>query len=105
LLEEKYLSNKATFLFGEEWTSGYIGSGPYRMERWTPGLGFVARAIPDWFFATPKIEVLDVRFASDPNTTLANMLSGEVDIVSTPAIRTSEGAVAREQLVARGEAY
>lgn len=95
LLEEKYRANKATLVFGEEWTSAYVGTGPYQIERWNPGVGLIARAYPEWFLGPPKLELLDIRFAADPNTTLANILSGEVDLVSSPAVRTSEGAVAR----------
>lgn len=105
VFEEKYRSNKAALLLGEDWTSSYIGNGPFQMERWTPGVGMTARANAGWVLGPPRLEALDIRFGSDPNTTLANILAGEVDLVSTPAIRTSEAAVAREQLVSRGEAY
>jgi len=105
LLEAKFLTNRSSFMFGEEWTSGFIGMGPFRIERWVPGSQIVARANPDWVFGPPKLESVDIRIIPDATTQLANVLSGEVDLVSSPGIRPAEAAVAREQLVPRGEGY
>src|SRR5438309_5022707 len=72
LLEEKYRTNRANFIFGEEWTSSYVGTGPFKVDRWNAGAGLIARASLDWFPGPPKIETLDIRFISDANTLLAN---------------------------------
>ncbi len=105
LLEEKYRTNRANFIFGEEWTTAYVGTGPFRIERWNAGSGLIARANPDWLLGSPKLELLDIRFISDPSTLLANLLSGEVDIITSPGVRGSEAAVARERWVSQGQGY
>jgi peptide/nickel transport system substrate-binding protein len=104
-LEEKYLANKASFPSGDEWTSAYVGSGPFRLEHWEPGIRMLARANADWFLGSPRIETLDIRFIVDPSALLASLLAGEVDYAASPAIRLSEAIVARDQWVARGEGY
>jgi peptide/nickel transport system substrate-binding protein len=103
--EEKYRTNHANFATGEEWTTGFVGSGPYKIDRWDPGSRMIARAHTQFFLGSPKVETLEIRFISDPNTVLANMLSGEVDLTSSPTINAPEASVAQDQLVARGEAY
>lgn len=105
LLEEKYRTNKGSFVFGEEWTSGYVGNGPFRVERWNHGSGMIARANMDWLLGPPRLEALDIRFITSDAALLANLLSGEVDLVNSPAVRASEAVVARDQWVSRGEGY
>ena len=105
LLEEKYRTNRANFIFGEEWTSGYVGTGPFRMERWNAGSGLTARANPNWLLGPPRLETLDIRFIADPSTLLANLLAGEVDVLTSPGVRGADAAVARDQWVSRGQGY
>lgn len=103
--ETRYRGQKSDFIQAEEWTTGYVGSGPYRLERWEPGVLMVARAFPEWALGRPRIETVEIRFILDTRTQLANILSGEVDIVNSPGVRAPEAAVAREQWAARQEGY
>jgi len=64
LLEEKYRNNRANFAVGEEWTTAYIGSGPFRLEQWTPGSNMIARAHLGWLLARRNWK--RSRFASSP---------------------------------------
>jgi peptide/nickel transport system substrate-binding protein len=105
LVEEKYRSNKAAFLSGEEWTTAYVGTGPFRLDRWSPGSGLVGRANADWFLGPPKIELIDVRFVSDPSILLANLLAGEVDLINSPGIRANEAVIIRDQWQSRKDGY
>jgi len=105
LLEEKYRTNRANFTMGEEWTSAFVGSGPFRVEQWNRGTNMIARANPDWALGPPKVATLDIRFVTDNSALLANLLSGEIDMTSSPGVRASEAVVARDQWVARGEGY
>jgi peptide/nickel transport system substrate-binding protein len=105
LMQHQYETNKGSFTSGEEWTTQFVGSGPFKVEKWTPGQGMIARANRDWFLGPPKLEMLDIRFISDHTALLANLLSGEVDLVSSPGVRASEAVVARDQWVSKGEGY
>jgi peptide/nickel transport system substrate-binding protein len=104
-LEEKYRTDKASFSFGEEWTTGFIGSGPFRLERWDAGVRIVARAFEDWYLGAPRLEMVEVRFISDPSTVLANLLAGEIDFTTSPPLRVTEAIVARDQWAAGGAGY
>ena len=88
LLEEKYRTTAANeFVSGEEWSTSFVGSGPYRLERWERGARITVRANPDWFLGPPRIQTIEVRFIGDPNTVLGHLLAGEVDFASTPVVR------------------
>ncbi len=103
--EEEYRTNRANFANGEKWTTAFVGSGPFKIDRWDPGSRMIARAHTEFVLGPPKIETIEIRFISDPNTVVANLLSGEIDLTSSPTINAPEAAVARDQLVVRGEAY
>ena len=105
LLEEKYRTNRAGFASGEEWTHGYVGSGPFKVERWDPGTRIVARAHTEFFLGAPKIDTLEIRFIGDTNAILANLLAGEVDMINSPSVSATEAVIARDQWAARGEGY
>lgn len=105
LLEEKYRSNRAQFAVGDEWRASYVGNGPFRVDRWEPGSRLLASAYTDWVLGPPKIESIDIRFIGDPNTLFATFLAGEVHLTTSPAIRGTEAAVARDQWIPRGEGY
>jgi len=104
-LEDKYRANPATFNSGEEWTSAYVGTGPFRVERWEAGSMLLARAHLEWFLGPPRIDSVEIRFIGDPSALLANLLAGEVDYTSSPAIRGTEAVVARDRWATRGEGY
>jgi peptide/nickel transport system substrate-binding protein len=104
LSEQKYRANKANFVFGEEWTTAYVGNGPFRLDRWTPGASLVAKANTDWFMGPPKLDTVEIRFISDGRTQLANVLAGEVDLINSPGVRAPEAVVARDQW-SRNEGY
>ncbi len=105
LLEDKFRTNKANFMFGEEWTSGYVGTGPFKLERWVPGSELVGRANRDWVLGAPKAETVIIKIMPDATTMLSNLLAGEVDVINSPGVRATEAAIAKEQLGPRGEAY
>jgi peptide/nickel transport system substrate-binding protein len=68
------------FMSHEYWTTSYIAAGPYRVAEWRPGAFMELAAFPDYVEGKPKIDTVTVRFLSDPNTLLANIISGEVEV-------------------------
>ncbi len=79
------------------WTAEYVGLGPYRVDRWEPGAFIEASAFPGYVFGRPRIARLRLLFIGDPNTVLANMLSGAVDLTFDDAIRFQQGAILRRE--------
>ena len=58
LLEEKYRADKTSLPTADYWTTAYVGTGPYRLDRWDAGVRIVAKAYPDWFQGPPHIETV-----------------------------------------------
>ncbi|MBM2809963.1 MAG: hypothetical protein HW416_722 [Chloroflexi bacterium] len=105
LMEEKFRTNKANFMFGDEWTSSYVGSGPFKVERWNPGSNLIARAHTDWVFGPPKLDTIEIRFIKDASTVIANLLSGEIDMSNSSTLRATEAVIAQNQWASRGEGW
>ncbi|MBM2813181.1 MAG: hypothetical protein HW416_3940 [Chloroflexi bacterium] len=105
LLEEKYRADKPNFVFGAEWTTDYVGSGPFRLERWDPGQGVLARAFNDWVLGPPKAAALDIRFITDSNTITANLLAGEIDMSGLPWFGPTQADGVRDQWVGAGRGW
>ncbi len=79
LLETMYREDIDQFVNGVHWRDQYVGSGPYRLERWTPGDEIVFRAFDGFVLGKPKIDEIRIKFIQDPNTVVANLLSGNLD--------------------------
>jgi peptide/nickel transport system substrate-binding protein len=79
LLEGIYHDDKEAFINGPHWRDQFVGSGPYKVERWDPGNEMLFRAHEGFVLGKPLVDEIRVKFIADPNTTVANMLSGSVD--------------------------
>jgi peptide/nickel transport system substrate-binding protein len=80
LLEPTYLEDKGKVLYMPYWLGEFVGTGPYRLRTWTQGSGVILDANPAYVLGKPKIDVLDVRFITDPNTLVSNLFAGSVDL-------------------------
>jgi peptide/nickel transport system substrate-binding protein len=67
-------------LHSDHWTTAYVGNGPFRLANWQPGASQTFTAFDDFYMGKPKIATVVVRFLTDNNTLLANVLSGGVDV-------------------------
>jgi peptide/nickel transport system substrate-binding protein len=105
IAEQKFRTQKATLVFSDDWTTEYVGNGPFRLERWIPGSLMVARANPDWVLGAPKLDTVEIRFIADTRTELANVLAGEVDVVNSPGVRAPEAVIARDQWAGQQDGY
>jgi peptide/nickel transport system substrate-binding protein len=75
------------------WSTEYLGLGPYRVERWEPGAQIDAVAFPGHALGAPKIERVVIRFVSDENTALTNLLAESVHMVADRAIRDEHAQI------------
>jgi peptide/nickel transport system substrate-binding protein len=69
------------------WSSQYVGAGPYQLEQWEPGAFIVARAFQGHALGRPKIDRVTIRFFTDENTALTNMLAGSAQLATDRALR------------------
>lgn len=79
------------------WTREFVGLGPYRVERWEPGVSIEAIAFDRHVWGRPRIDRIRITFIGDPNTALANLLAGEVQLSADDSIRFQQGATLRRE--------
>ncbi len=79
------------------WGAEYVGLGPYRLERWEPGAFIEGAAFDHHVLGRPKIDRVIVRFISDENTGLTNLLAGEVQLVTDRTIRFEQAMVLQRE--------
>jgi peptide/nickel transport system substrate-binding protein len=80
-LEEAYRNDREHFLDNPYWSTEYVGAGPFKLKSWEAGSHLVAEANDRYVMGRPKIDEITVKFIPDPNTLMANILAGEVDMV------------------------
>ncbi len=98
LLEDAFTSQTTDdFVNHRYWTQGFVGLGPYRVTSWEPGASLDAEAFAGHATGRPRINHLRLVFMSDPNTVLANLLSGEVQLASATALRLPQSVSLQEQ--------
>lgn len=103
LLADLYASDRAAFANSNFWTSEeFVGSGPYRVTRWDKGVVLSMAANPYFALGKPKIDVIEYRFVTDANTTVANFLAGTVDFAQYTAINVEQAVILRDRWVAEG---
>ncbi len=103
LLEPKFRAGDVqAFLNDPYWTSQFVGSGPYRLERWEPGAFILARAFDRFVEGKPQIEQIKLVFLGDPSAVVASLLAGDVHVAGDEAIGYEQGAVLKKQWESRG---
>jgi peptide/nickel transport system substrate-binding protein len=65
------------------WAREFVGLGPYRLGAWELGSQVEAIAFDQYFLGRPKIDRLILRYFGTPNTLVANLLSGDIDMAPT----------------------
>ena len=80
LVEDQYREDKSKFISSTRFTTDFIGLGAYRLTRWTTGVEMEFARFDDYFLGRPPIDTIIVRFLSDPNTIVANLLASAIDV-------------------------
>jgi peptide/nickel transport system substrate-binding protein len=93
--------NWDAFVSHPGWSTDFVGLGPYRLDRWESGSFIEAVAFDGHALGRPKIERLRVLFIPDFNTTVTNMLAGEVHISVDDSIRFQQGMVLKREWAPR----
>ena len=96
LLERPYLESKATLEALPYWTTELISSGPFRLREWVVSNYARLEAFPDYAPGRPKVDLLEVKFITDPNTLIANVLAGSADLTAPRALSIEQAVAARE---------
>lgn len=64
-----------------------VGSGPYRITRYEPGKSILMERNPDYYAGSPKsgakIGKIEISFIPDVQTQIANLMTGNADLLTT----------------------
>ncbi len=80
LLEDAYTTNRDGFLNLPYWDQEFVGSGPFKVASWDPGVGAQLVAHEGYTLGRPRIDRIDMLVIPDRNTLMANILAGTVDV-------------------------
>jgi peptide/nickel transport system substrate-binding protein len=84
-------STGEAFMSSSFWTAGYVGAGPYKLERWEPGVHLEGSAFAGHALGRPKIERMVARIFIDENQTLAAVFAGgQLDYVCCNTLRFAQ---------------
>lgn len=98
LLETKFKAGDIqAFLNDPYWTTGFVGSGPYRFDRWEPGAFIQGSGFPGFVEGPPKINQIRLVFLGDANTAVASLMAGEIHVAAEEAIGFEQAMVLKRQ--------
>ena len=81
LMESLYQQgDKDSFLANPVWTTGWVGLGPYRISNWALGSQLEATAFDQYVLGRPKIDRLIIQYFGAPNSAVAALLAGTIDM-------------------------
>jgi peptide/nickel transport system substrate-binding protein len=90
-LERMYREEHAAFLDGPHWREQFVGSGPFKVTSWDPGVEMLFTAYDKFVLGRPGVDEIRVRFIGDTTTIVANLLSGAVDVAYSVSIGFPQG--------------
>jgi peptide/nickel transport system substrate-binding protein len=82
LFSTKDLKNIKTDPFGRT----PIYTGPYQVKSWDAGSAITVEAVPDHWMGKQKTKTIIFKFVTDANTLLAQVRTGQVDVVTEDAL-------------------
>jgi peptide/nickel transport system substrate-binding protein len=90
-VESLYLQDRAAFFDGPHWREEFVGSGPFRVVSWEPGVEMAFKPHEAFVLGKPGLDEIRVRFLGDANTIVANLLSGNLDTSFSTTIGFPQG--------------
>jgi peptide/nickel transport system substrate-binding protein len=85
------------------WTTDFVGTGPFKVDRWETGSFIDGSAFDGHALGRPKIDKIRLTWISDPNAALANLLARSVDFVADGALNFQQAAILQREWVPQGE--
>jgi peptide/nickel transport system substrate-binding protein len=97
LLERGFSDDKAAFTQLPYWTTEFVGIGAYQLREWVSGSHLLVEASDRYVLGRPKIDEILVKFLLDPNTVIANVLAGTVELTIGRSASVDQAVSFREQ--------
>jgi peptide/nickel transport system substrate-binding protein len=99
---EQDAATRDAFVNHRYWNEGYIGAGPYRLERLDPGTGLEGSAFEHYALGRPKIDRIVARIIGDENTVLSGILADTIQLSAGITIRHEHALVLQREWVPNG---
>ncbi len=93
LLVDLYTNDKANFGDTTFYHRDFVGLGSHKIVDWQPGSHVEFGRFGDYYLGRPVIDKVVLRFMSDPNTIVANLLTGTLDMVFSKDLVDTEAAL------------
>lgn len=97
LLEKAFQEDKLNFTQLPFWSQEYVGTGPYRLQDWVTGTHLVLAANDQYVLGRPKIDEIEIKFIPDPNTLMANIAAGAVELTLGRSLSIEQAVQVRDQ--------
>lgn len=97
LVRRAYTEDRGSFADLPYWTEAFVGAGPYRLKEWARGSHIVLAANDSYVLGKPKIDEIVMRFIGDPNTIVASLLSGAVELTLGRNLTLEPASQVRDQ--------
>jgi peptide/nickel transport system substrate-binding protein len=97
LLGDLYRTDKEGMTQSRYFSTEFVGLGAYKLTRWEQGSHIEFARNDDYYLGRPNFDRLFVRFVTDPNTMVANILAGTVDVLLPPAVDMEAALDVRRQ--------
>lgn len=97
ILEREYEENRRNILFHPYWSQEFVGTGPFRLREFVRGSHIFLEANDLYILGRPRIDEIEVRLIPDPNTVVANVLAGSVELTIGRNVSLEQAVQLREQ--------
>jgi peptide/nickel transport system substrate-binding protein len=81
LLGDTFRADKSAFLNSAFFREQFVGLGPYRMTSWERGSFIDATRYDGYHGGKPGLDRVVIKYIGDPNTMVANILAGSIDVI------------------------
>jgi peptide/nickel transport system substrate-binding protein len=97
ILEKGYDADHQSILSHPYLTTEFVGTGPFKVTSYDPGVAMSLTAFDQYVLGRPKIDQIEVRFIIDLGATMANILAGEIDMTLGRGLSTEQGVQLQNQ--------
>ncbi len=97
ILEEPYLANRSGLPHLSYWNRDFVGTGPFRLREWAPSSHLIIEANDAYALGRPKVDEIEIRSIPSPTTSVANVLSGAVELTLGRGLSIDQSLAFRDQ--------
>ncbi len=97
LLNDMYVNSPQTLGEQRFFTTEYVGTGPFKLTSWERGSFIDFTRFDDYYMGPAKLNRVILQIVTDPNTMVANVMAGAIDVAAPPNIDISIGMEVRDR--------